>query len=386
VPLGSYVMDWPSEYETLANLLFSVYQQYRGPGTNPNPPEGLILDFEYKKVTPGRLLVKQVRPLPGPSSDNTLGYVLNEPSTYWVYQSENSDALANHRLKCFFTLQTKNLRLSETNLQTCLYTQARFESRGGSALRTLEGNMSEWPGAWHTLTNDPSRGWVLRDGWTVGEGAGQWRLELTSVIPARPAGGPLFLPQADIRKWLRVTYTTPVPAAPSGERRASTTSEEVQLVNCPELASLKIPAGQAETFGLSNLVQFQVAFLDSTNSAGPPLGIDKNLWGTYPAALSPWMHTRISGLTAEPLELRGYWSQSARAGHKFRYAWYVFEPDLEPDLDARQREELKAANIQLIHVAREAWPGGAVEVSILGFDGQFRAYPELSSLRRSATR
>ena len=102
------------------------------------------------------------------------------------------------------------------------------------------------------------------------------------------------------------------------------------------------------------------------------MGVDKNFWGTYPAALSPWMHTRITGLISAPIDLRGYWSQSAKAGHKYRYASYLFEPALEPGLPASQMEELRAANIQLIHVSGETWPGGQVEVSILGLDGKLR--------------
>jgi hypothetical protein len=161
-----------------------------------------------------------------------------------------------------------------------------------------------------------------------------------------------------------------VPALTARDLQTSTTEEEIQLVASPVLDTLQ--PGTKETFSTTNGLQFEIAFLTSTNASGPPLGIDKNFWGTYPAALSPWMQTRITGLTSDPMELHGYWSQSAQAGHKYRYAWYIFEPDLEPGLPARQAEELRAANIQLIYIAREVWPGGQVTVIVLGVDGKFR--------------
>ena len=40
--------------------------------------------------------------------------------------------MANHRLKCFLTLQTRNVRLTDTNLASCFYTDGRFEYRLGN--------------------------------------------------------------------------------------------------------------------------------------------------------------------------------------------------------------------------------------------------------------
>ena len=365
VPWGSHVLDWPTEYDTLKEMLFQVYQQYQGIAG-----AGKILDFEYKKVAPGHLLLKQVRPL-SPAAKATPSYLLNEPTTYWIYQSEGSDVLANHRLKCFLTLQNRSVRRELTNLQESFYTEGQFEFQIGSMTSVLSGPLRSWPNAAHSVTNDARLGLIVRDRWTVGENLDQRRFELTSILPTATSDASPFVRQGEIRKWLSVTYATPVPALDWDGNGMVTTNEEVQLVTSPELTALE--AGAPETFAVGAL-RFTVQFLSSTNALGPPLGIDKNFWGTYPAALSPWMHTQITGLTTEPLELKGYWSQSARAGHKFRYAWYVFEPRLEPGLPAGQLEELRAANIQLLHIERETWPGGQATVHVLGNDGQFRKW------------
>lgn len=366
VPLGDYVLDWPSEYEALAALLFSVYNQYRPPAGSSNA--SFALNFEYKKVLPGKLLVKQARPLPAEDQTARPIYLLNEPTTYWPYQSEFSEVLANHRLKCFLTLQNRSIRLAESNLLERLYTEAAFEYRVGTNLLTLSGALHSWPNATHTVTNDPRRGLVVVDGWTAGDGPDQRRFELTSVIPL--GGSSLFLRQAEIRKWLTVTYSHSVPVLDGRGQETAVSREQIQLIARPDRASLQ--PSETVAFELTNGISLTLSFLNSTNASGPPLGIDKNFWGTYPAALSPWTHCRISGLISEPIELRGYYSQSSRPGHKFRYAWHVFEPRLEPGLPASQLRQLQEADIELIYISREAWPGGEVTAMILGPDGKFR--------------
>jgi hypothetical protein len=117
--------------------------------------------------------------------------------------------------------------------------------------------------------------------------------------------------------------------------------------------------------------------MNSTNAADPPLGVDPNVWGNYPAAISPWIHARITGLTTEPLVLTGYYSQSAAAGHKYRHSEFIFEPRLEPNLPASQLQELTTRNIQSIWVSCDGFLDGApaqleVMVSLLGIDGVFR--------------
>jgi hypothetical protein len=367
IPLGSYVLNWPGEYTALAGLMFRVYDDYvkeAGSGVATN----LVLDFEYKKVEPGKLLVKQVRPVPQPPSPSTTRYLLGEALTYGVYPREGSDILANHRLKCRFTLQTSSGRLANTNLAAALYTEARLEFRQGDAFRTLEGAPSTWPDATHAVSQDPRRGTVAEDGWTFGEGARRWTFRLTSVIPVAASGGTPFLAQAEIRKWLRVTYATPQPTfGVAGEPPRTITEEEVQLVALPDPATLAPNA--AETFAGPGGVRFVVRFLNSTNNLGPPLGVDLNFWGTYPASYSTWLETDLAGATTEPMRLRAYPAQSAMPTHKYLWSLFLFEPGLDPSLPAEQRAEWEARGIQWIHVSRGMIPPREVQVIFYGPDG-----------------
>lgn len=368
VPLGSQVMTWENDYTTLGQKLFQVYQAYQALLTNG--AARLALDLEYKKVKPGQLIIKQVRPLPMPNTNATQRYLLNEPTRYWVFQREGSDVMANHHLKGFLSLESSNLVLSSNNLTRCLYTQAQLEWRDETNTQVLSGTISTWPGAAHSLTYDARKGWIMDDRWNLATGNQQRQFQLTTILPPATAAAAPFVPQADLRKWLNVTYANPVPTVNWQEQGTNTTFEEVQLVACPSLDNLQ--EGPAEIFTNRTGIEFRVAFLSPADGSGAMLGVDPNVWGSYPAFYSPWMHSQITGITAEPLDLHGYYSQSAAAGHKYRYAWYIFEPRLEVGLSQKQLGELSAANIQLIYVAREVWSGGKASVLILGLNGQWR--------------
>jgi len=366
IPLGSRVLNWPADYQNLARMLFQVYSNYCGWRSGTTPTNFPLLDFEYKKDATGALLVKQVRelPVPGPTLDTP--YLLNEPTTYWVYQYEASRALANHRVKCRLTLRTKNLRLTATNLTECFYTDARFEYRDGTNLFSLTGTPTNWPGAFHSVSNVPSVGMVVQDSWTVGSGTNQRLYCLRLAIPLVNAAETPFVAQRELRKWLSVTYATPVPTLDRQLNATLTNREEIQLIYCPNLSNTQ-PA-LAETLATTNGVSFQISVFDILGELRRRSGIDPTPM-IGPVPLAPLAETRIEGLTFEPIVLRDYYSQSAAPGHWS--AEYVFEPRLEPDLPAAQLGELEAANIQLIHVFNHITHGS--RVTILGCDGHFRA-------------
>ena len=121
----------------------------------------------------------------------------------------------------------------------------------------------------------------------------------------------------------------------------------MQLVALPEAATLS--PDPPETFAGPNNLRFTVRFLNSTNSLGPPLGVDQNFWGTYPASYSTWLESEIEGATTQPLRLRAYHAQSAMPTHKYLWSWFLFEPGLDPGLPAAQRAEWQAKGVQWIH-------------------------------------
>jgi hypothetical protein len=80
--------------------------------------------------------------------------------------------------------------------------------------------------------------------------------------------------------------------------------------------------------------------------------------------------TRITGLTKDPIVLRGFYSQTYHPFHHNFGEEFAFEPRLEPGVPATLLDELRQANIQLILAF---WNGDdAGRIKLLGLDGKFR--------------
>ena len=370
VPLGASVLEWDADYTTLFGLMQSVYAEYSDQAGYV-PPDGPLLDFEYKKVVPGALVLKQVRELPPGDPRTTDPFLVNEPATYWVFNHEQSDPIADHRLKCLLALETASARLAGANLDSCFYTGARFEYRIGETVSVLTGSPAAWPGARHAVEEDPWRGRLVRDSWTVGSGADRRDYVLTTSVPSVNAEEGLVVTPRELKKWLDVTYATPVPVparTPEGEP-TTTSTESVQLIVSPDLTALA--PGLEETFEVGGM-SVAVAFLEAPGAGEGPLpGVDPNFWGSFPAYYPAWAHATLAGLLPEPIALCGYYSTTGVLGHKGRYQWFIFEPALEPGLPDAQRQALAAANIQLIYIEREPF-GDLATAVILGLDGTWR--------------
>ena len=265
VPLGTTVLAFPEDYTDLFALMKKVYTNYSALA-GYQFPNGPLLDFEYKKRTNNWLQLKQVRELPQESTTQVAPFLVNEPSTYWVFNCEQTSVMADHRLKCFLTLQTRNVRLTDTNLASCFYTDARFEYRLGTAVQILTGAPSAWPSASHTVTQTSS-GRAVQDRWVVGTGTDQRTYVLTTVVPTVNVTEGLVVTSRDLAKRLDVTYASlqPNPDGPA------TTADFVRLVMAPDPTSLSPSTAatfQAGTLGVSiNLL------VSSQATEGPPLRV-----------------------------------------------------------------------------------------------------------------
>lgn len=83
VPRGSTVLAYPADYNSLFGLMRKVYTNYNAL-TGYTSINGPRLDFEYKKIEPGWLQLKQVRELPQVAGAQVDPYLVNEPTTYWI--------------------------------------------------------------------------------------------------------------------------------------------------------------------------------------------------------------------------------------------------------------------------------------------------------------
>jgi len=336
IPLGSTVMDFPQDYENLSLMLVPVAAAY-GQATGAT---GFKLEYEYKLLAPGGdLIVKQVRRIPqADTTPSITPFLINEPGDYCLVQGETGDAFANHRLKSRWTFETRNMWLSEANLQQSLYVDVTLEYTEACQLYGQSGPLPGWPEATHTFA-----GGSATDGWRLGNLQNPRTYELTTdYIPTlvAPSESPLLV-LADLGFGclrLKVDYDAAVPSV-DFFGPIMTTTEYAMLCACPE-AQIGDKL-QQRTFEDPGSVTIETSFY------WPP---DPFMDAGYTAPLVRWVETTIHGPTTTPVVLHGWYGQTYRPGHHNFTEHYIFDPALEPTVSQQQLDELSAAGMRVIHV------------------------------------
>jgi hypothetical protein len=348
MPLGAWVMEGEGDYRSFATLFATVAQGFR----EFYPSKSIInLDFEYKKDALLGLVVKQVRQLPQTASAKPVTAILiDDPAIFQLAQY--GSVFANHRLKSQWTLHARNLRLAASNLVEGVYAQSTLEYLADAGPQTLQGPMTSWPGASNSPAGDLNC-------WTTGEGASRREWQLKTTIKTNVSGAqPPIVTLLDFPMQVTVAYATPQPVV-NWSVATNVASETVRLQLRNDDISFAIR--QDRMFVLTNRVSIQTTYYWPK----PPEGIF-----TIMTPLQRFDETRITGLTAQPIVLRDYYSQSYGAFVHNYAEDYLFEPRLEPGLPASTLAELEAANIRFIYVS--SWGGGAGAFWVGGLDGEFR--------------
>lgn len=360
VPLGGTVMRWPADYDALARLLNQVALGYEA--EFPIRKQ-LVLDFEYKKVAPGgSLMVKQVREVPSAPERTWVPWLLDTAATYEVFQGEQGDLFARHRLKSRWQFAVMATRLNDAGLAVSPYLRFDGEWRDGAGTRGLAAAPASLPGYAYLRSSDE---WV--DRWTDGPGAAGWAHELrtTRIRSTTAAEGPLIT-LGDLGLEWSVTYPTPRPTwafdpVTGTFGPAKTTRDAVRLVRVSPVTAESHRQERAWTRGK---YEVRTAFWWPSEPKGPSAG--------YTAPLQAWVETRISGLTSRPLVLRSSWAQTYQPGHHNFWESFLFEPRLDPEVPADLVAELEAANIRALWIdaPRDDW--SPVVWRAWGLDDTFR--------------
>jgi hypothetical protein len=330
LPLGAYVMPWEGDYRRLVGLLEAVAKEY----ARRNPTrKRFALDFEYKRVQPGRLELKQVRPLPladAPAPPVTT-FLMPTDETLVVEEGEYSSVFAKHRLKCQLRLVTEARRLTAAGLSTPPFTTVAWDASHLGAGWILTNAITTWPGFAHALSGDQTR-----DAWVAGSG-GQ-RRTLGLVIDWKRSATPpdsAWVTLLDGSLRLEAAYEIPQPEL-TWEGPGTVTNETVWLV------PLRLPGPgtlpQSRTLSRTGGLRVETRFLWPPEPRGPTAG--------YTAPNLGFIETRIIGLTRDPLVLRSGASQTYSPGHHNFTETFLFDPALDPGVSAAQRAELEAAGIR----------------------------------------
>jgi hypothetical protein len=331
VPLGATVLDWDVDYRTLFQVLDDSARAYVAfhPGRSR-----LVLDFEYKKErTPaGDLLsVKQMREVPQPPDTSLAApWLLNQTNRYGVFQGEQGELFANHRLKSQWAFQTDNVRLDTTSLTGTFYRQIQAELIVGLSRTQLHGDLQAFPNFRHHREAD-----LFVDRWTQGEGDRRQEHELHTWLPIEMIGArsPILLLSHGRIEWL-VHYPETQPAL-DYLGPTSTLKDWVILAPIDPVGPLSLR--QHRSF-MADGIAVQTSFYWPPEPVGPTAG--------YTAPLQGWVETRITGLASQPIVLQGEYAQTYRPGHHNFSEEFLFDPHLEPGLDAGLLSELTRWNIR----------------------------------------
>jgi hypothetical protein len=348
LPLGAHVLTWEGEYKAFSELFLAVTAAFR-----KYYPEKtrFTLDFEFKKDRRLGLVVKQVREVPEPAGDAaTLAFLIDTPTTLVVAQKEAADVFSNHRLKSQWNLQSRNMWLVSSNLAEGIYTQGHVEYLQDASIAQLSGPLAEWPSA--SLSSDG-----LTNTWTTGSGLGErhWTLHTDVATIVDPGAAPV-LTQGDFSRFLHVTYQQPQPVI---DYQGYTTTTNATVVLEPVMM---VDSGSilVERSFSTNGVTIETSFYWPKEPSGVSAG--------YTAPLVRFQETRITDLTAAPIILTNYYSQTYRPGHHNFSEEFIFEPRLDPAVSVEAKAALESANVQLLYLHI----GGPSYGRVLGLDGKFR--------------
>ncbi|MGK4005826.1 PEP/pyruvate-binding domain-containing protein [Sorangium sp. So ce1036] len=361
VPLGGHVMAWEDDYRALAGLLGQVEQRFREvhPGKT-----SYLLDYEYKKMKPGELVVKQVREVSLPDTTPSLTpFLLGEPRELCTFQGEFADVFANHRLKVRATLTPRSAFLTPAALASTLFEDATLAHVSGASVATRTGSPAAWPAASHAVDGER-----VTDSFTDGAGAEEITYSLAaSPVPELlpPSLGPLIALR-DLDLTFSATYATPAPALDWELTPITVPSETVRLGACPpEGPPVEGALLQERSLSSASGVRVATSFYWPPPPTGPTAG--------YTAPLHKWVETRIEGLTSSPIVLRAYHAQTYRPQHHNFSEDFIFEPRLEPGLDPALLAELEAKDIRLIYLRTSELPEIEEQMWTLDAAGVFHA-------------
>jgi hypothetical protein len=230
----------------------------------------------------------------------------------------------------------------------------------------LEGDVSSWANAFYGSSPRRNDSQLLTNRWSVGEGPDRRDYELATWLsyPAATVQAPA----------VNLRHLTPEPGPSLTVRFASPQF----AINRP---ADEEPLTRANFWLLPGPMHTQPSVRHERVMSAGPVQVETAFYEWAPVVskttfLLGWEATHITGLTSEPIALRGYYSQSFAAGHHGWGEEFIFEPRLEPGLPEEQLAELEAANIRLLYVLY-GYLGDPTTIYpttmfILGFDGQVR--------------
>ena len=365
-----HVMDWKSDYETLHKLLekiapgFSRYAIDRKKYT---------LDFEYKKVDPDWIVVKQVRELPQPKElTDPTPILAGGQATLRLFQGETGGGgvFAYHRLKSIWNIDAASRVLETTGQKSSLINAADWTRVVDGETLVVEDGIAGWP-KHRFSTGKRGNETVLVDQWQESRDGEITRYKMSLVIPRwLPDRNSPTVFVGELPVYLEANYSKPLENLSIDWQTGKPTykavkTEEIQLsafdpnetISPDDLPQDRLLEGEDGK-------KIEIEFFWPPHPTGPTAG--------YTAPLKAWKQTTITGLLDTPLVLKGWFSQTYAPGHHNFWEEFIFEPSMEEGISEELLAEMEEADVKRIYVFIERWR--SANAMIIGFDGEARVF------------
>ena len=358
------VMDWQEDYLSMIEMLYQISEAFIKRFPDNQEPR---LEFEYKKLRDGKLVIKQVREIPMNLSNGSENIaVIGAPSEFKVFQGEYGTAMGNHRLKSLWRLEGENRWMDPQGERESIIADANVGIALNGKVTDFTAKPSDWPSHRFQIRKSGNQSYA-RDSWIWNSEHGRTSYWLDGQIPnlndyeRDPVRG-----LSQINYYLGADYRSPVPVYNSGfggVNESTTRNDTVRLV-------VGKPSDPAQEGSLLQTRSFSAGGISiETQFYWPPF--PKGPTAGYTSPLEKWVQTTITGLTDEPIELKGYYSQTYRPGHHNFWEDFVFEPVLDEELSDSQASELQNRNVRQILLFTDPWGQGG-SMSFIGLDGKAR--------------
>ncbi len=342
LPLGQFsIMTWQDDYNSLNLKALDVALSYQA----ATELDRFTLEFEFKKLTDGSLIIKQVRRVPEiESSGSKVPALVNRPVNFEVFQGEAADLFSNHNLKLRLETETASRMLDSAGVSSSFITKSDWLHHSAGIVQEETGAIPDWNNADFAVLEFSGRDYAV-DSWTEPDfkgGSANLELRLQLPTPSDLATQPIRT-AGDFRAEFHANFTQPQLTWKYPTGFTTTTSQVAILV--PSFTNQPLPPGstlQTREHQTRSGPDIEIKFYWPPAPTGPTAG--------YTAPLQKWEVTTITGLTTAPIELRGYFSQTYRPGHHNFTEEFLFEPRLEEGIDAPTLDELEALDIKQIYL------------------------------------
>ena len=366
-----YVMTWKRDYETLHKLFEKIAPSYSRYAADRKT---YTLDFEYKKIAPNKLVVKQVREVPQPQElTNPTPILAGGRAALRLFQGEargSGGVFAYHRLKSIWNIDAASRVLETTGQKSSIINEAAWTRVIDGEPLVVEDGIAGWP-KHRFSTGKRGNETVLVDQWQESRNGEITRYKMSVVIPRwLPDRNSPAVFVGELPVYLEANYSKPLENLSIDWQTGKPTyksvkTEEIQLsafdpnetISPDDLPQDRLVEGKDGK-------KIEIEFFWPPHPTGPTAG--------YTAPLKAWKQTTITGLLDEPLVLKGWFSQTYAPGHHNFWEEFIFEPSMEEGISEELLAEMEEADVKQIYLFIERWR--SANAMIIGFDGKARAF------------